>query len=49
MRWRIASYRHTPLASIALLMGVTGRPLTWSIGLAALLIIGAAVLGTRAR
>lgn len=39
----------TPLASTALLVLVTGRPLTGSIALAAALIIGAAVLGTRAR
>lgn len=39
----------TPLASTALLMTVTGRPLTWSILLAAVMIIGAAVVGTRAR
>ena len=39
----------TPLASTALLLAVTGRPFTWSIGLAAALIIGAAVLGTRTR
>ncbi len=39
----------TPLASTALLMGVSGRAINWSIGLAAVLIIGAAVLGTRAR
>jgi drug/metabolite transporter (DMT)-like permease len=38
----------TPLLSTALLLLVTGRPLTWSIGLAAVLIIGAAVAGTRA-
>lgn len=37
----------TPLASTALLMLVTGRPLTWSIALAAAMIIGAAVAGTR--
>ena len=37
----------TPLASTALLMVVSGRPLTWSIGIAALLIVGAAVAGTR--
>jgi drug/metabolite transporter (DMT)-like permease len=37
----------TPLASTALLLIVTGQPLSWSIGLAAALIIGAAVLGTR--
>ncbi len=39
----------TPLASTALLIVVTGRPLTWSIGLATALIIGAAVLGTRGK
>lgn len=38
----------TPLASTALLMLVSGRGFTWSIGLAAALIIGAAVAGTRA-
>jgi drug/metabolite transporter (DMT)-like permease len=39
----------TPLASTALLVVVTGRPFTASIALAAALIIGAAVVGTRAR
>jgi drug/metabolite transporter (DMT)-like permease len=39
----------TPLASTALLIVVTGRPITWSIGLATALIIGAAVLGTRSK
>ncbi|KIQ33407.1 permease [Variovorax paradoxus] len=39
----------TPLASTALLLTVTGRPLTASIALAAALIIAAAVMGTRAR
>ena len=39
----------TPLGSTALLMLVSGRALTWSIGLAAVLIIGAAVLGTRTK
>jgi drug/metabolite transporter (DMT)-like permease len=39
----------TPLASTALLMAVSGRPFTWSIALAAVLIVGAAVLGTRAK
>lgn len=39
----------TPLGSTSLLMAVSGRPLTWSIGLAAVMIIGAALLGTRAR
>ena len=39
----------TPLASTALLLAVTGRPLTWTIALAAALIIAAAVMGTRAR
>jgi drug/metabolite transporter (DMT)-like permease len=44
----ILSY-FTPLASTALLIVVTGRPLTWSIGLATALIIGAAVLGARSK
>lgn len=39
----------TPLASTALLLIVTGRPLSGSIGLAAALIVGAAVLGMRAK
>ena len=39
----------TPLASTTLLVLVTGRPFTASIALAGALIIGAAVLGTRAR
>lgn len=39
----------TPLASTALLLVWTGRPLSWTIALAAVLIISAAVLGTRAR
>ena len=39
----------TPLGSTALLMLVSGRPITWSVGLAAAMIMGAAVLGTRAR
>jgi drug/metabolite transporter (DMT)-like permease len=38
----------TPLASTALLLGVTGRPLSWGIALAAALIISAAVMGSRA-
>ncbi|HEY0885874.1 MAG TPA: DMT family transporter [Ramlibacter sp.] len=38
----------TPLASTLLLMLVTGRSANWSIGLAATLIIGAAILGARA-
>jgi drug/metabolite transporter (DMT)-like permease len=37
----------TPLASTALLLVVTGQPLSWSIGLAAALIVGAALIGTR--
>jgi drug/metabolite transporter (DMT)-like permease len=37
----------TPLLSTLLLMQVTGRALSWSIALAAALIIGAALLGTR--
>ena len=39
----------TPLGSTALLILVSGQALSWSIGLAAILIIGAAVLGTRAK
>lgn len=39
----------TPLASTALLLTVTGRPLTGTIVLAAALIISAAIMGTRAR
>lgn len=39
----------TPLGSTALLMLVSGRALSWSIGLAAALIIGAAVLGTQTK
>lgn len=37
----------TPLASTALLLFVTGQALSWSIGMAAALIVGAALLGTR--
>jgi drug/metabolite transporter (DMT)-like permease len=37
----------TPLASTVLLMTVTNRALSWNIALAATLIIGAAVVGTR--
>jgi drug/metabolite transporter (DMT)-like permease len=39
----------TPLASTALLVVVSGRPFTWSIALAAAMIIGAAVAGTRTK
>jgi len=39
----------TPLASTVLLLLVSGRPLTPSIALAAAMIIGAAVVGTRSR
>jgi drug/metabolite transporter (DMT)-like permease len=39
----------TPLGSTALLLVVTGRPLTWTIALAAGLILSAALMGTRAR
>ena len=39
----------TPLASTVLLMLATGRPLTWGIGLATILILGAAILGSRAK
>lgn len=37
----------TPLASTALLLLVSGRGLSWNIALAAALIVGGAVLGTR--
>lgn len=37
----------TPLASTVLLLVATGRGLSWGIGLAAALILGAAVLGSR--
>ena len=37
----------TPLASTVLLMTVTGRAMSWSIALAAAMIVGAAVVGTR--
>jgi drug/metabolite transporter (DMT)-like permease len=39
----------TPLASTALLMAVSGRDPTWSVVLAAMLIVSAALLGTRSR
>ena len=39
----------TPLGSTALLIVVSGRAWSWSIALAALMIMAAAVLGTRAR
>jgi drug/metabolite transporter (DMT)-like permease len=39
----------TPLASTLLLVAITGRPLTLWVGGAALLIIGAAIAGVRAR
>ena len=38
----------TPLLSTALLLLVTGRPLSWTIALAAVLIISAALMGRRA-
>jgi drug/metabolite transporter (DMT)-like permease len=39
----------TPLASTALLMVVTQRPLSWTIAVAAFLILSAAVMGSRVR
>ncbi len=39
----------TPLASTVLLLVATGRPLTWGIGLATVLILGAALLGSRSK
>jgi drug/metabolite transporter (DMT)-like permease len=37
----------TPLLSTALLIAVSGRALTWNVALAAVMIVGAAILGTR--
>jgi drug/metabolite transporter (DMT)-like permease len=39
----------TPLLSTALLIAVSGRDLTWNVALAAVMIVGAAILGTRSR
>ena len=39
----------TPLLSTLILLWTTGRPLSWNIGLATALILGAAVAGTRMR
>ena len=39
----------TPLASTALLLVVSGQPFTWSIALATVMILAAAIMGTRAR
>ncbi|MDP2000801.1 MAG: DMT family transporter [Rhodoferax sp.] len=39
----------TPLLSTALLIAVSGRALTWNVALAAVMIVGAAILGTRSR
>jgi drug/metabolite transporter (DMT)-like permease len=39
----------TPLASTVLLVVVSGSPLTWNVALAAAMIVGAALLGTRNR
>ncbi len=39
----------TPLLSTLILLWSTGRPLSWNVGLATALILGAAVVGTRAR
>jgi drug/metabolite transporter (DMT)-like permease len=39
----------TPLLSTAALLWVSGRALTWPVGLAAVLIVGAAWLGTRVK
>ncbi len=44
----ILSYA-TPVASTVLLMLATGRALNWSIAIATLLIVGAAVMGSRAK
>ncbi len=39
----------TPLLSTLILLWSTGQPLRWNVGVATLLILGAAVVGTRAR
>jgi drug/metabolite transporter (DMT)-like permease len=39
----------TPLLSTAMLLWLSGRALTWPVGLAAVLIVGAAWLGTRVK
>ncbi len=39
----------TPLLSTLILLWTTGRPLSWNVALATAMILGAAVLGTRAR
>ena len=39
----------TPLLSTLILLWTTGRPLSWNIALATAMILGAAVVGTRAR
>jgi drug/metabolite transporter (DMT)-like permease len=39
----------TPLLSTGLLLLTQGKPLTWHVALAAALIIGAAVIGSRAK
>ena len=39
----------TPLLSTALLIGVSGRAMTWPVALAAVMIVGAAILGARTR
>lgn len=44
----ILSYA-TPVASTVLLMLATGRTLNWSIGIATAMIVGAAVMGSRAK
>jgi drug/metabolite transporter (DMT)-like permease len=39
----------TPLLSTALLITVGGRAMTWNVAVAAVMIVGAAILGTRSR
>ena len=39
----------TPLLSTALLIVVSGRAMTWHVALAAVMIVGAAILGARSR
>jgi drug/metabolite transporter (DMT)-like permease len=39
----------TPLLSTAVLTAVSGKPLTWNVAMAAVMIVTAAWVGTRAR
>jgi drug/metabolite transporter (DMT)-like permease len=39
----------TPLLSTLILLWSTGQPLSWNVGVATLMILGAAIAGTRAK